>query len=358
VNRVPRGSSNNALLPDLLFYMGMEPLSKPQKGVRQYGVDVAAVGPDLADQGIRKLFLFVIKPGDIGRNDWDGNPQAVRPSLCEVLEVYLRTHVRQEHKALPKEIVLCCGGDLKQDVQMSWAQFTRKRSKRGKVHFEFWGANKLAMLIGEHLLDEFLFPETARKRMRKTLALLGDPDYDLRDFHDLVEEILFGTERPPENCGDAVKVKEEFKAVRLFNLSLSIVFHWAKDADNLKPAYLAAERALLRTRSHSKALGEFARIHETYRKVATAYFGKVQPYCYVRDGFFGYGGDEIEYPTFEVIGILSVLGMDQVYSYLTTRKDGELENVRSIADALVNLIRNNPPARSPRYDGHAIDIGL
>lgn len=32
------------LIPDLLLSMGIEPFSYPQIGVRQYGVDVAAVG--------------------------------------------------------------------------------------------------------------------------------------------------------------------------------------------------------------------------------------------------------------------------------------------------------------------------
>ena len=32
------------LLPDLLLMMGIEPISHAQVGVRQYGVDLAAVG--------------------------------------------------------------------------------------------------------------------------------------------------------------------------------------------------------------------------------------------------------------------------------------------------------------------------
>ena len=40
-------------------------------GTRQYGADVIAVGPDT--DGVRKLFLFSIKRGDLTRQEWDGS---------------------------------------------------------------------------------------------------------------------------------------------------------------------------------------------------------------------------------------------------------------------------------------------
>lgn len=99
------------LLPDLLIAMDYVPISKPQTGVRQYGVDLAAVGISPED-GIRELLLFVIKCGDIGRNDWDSGPQSVRQSLNEVFDVYLKTHVEPDHELLRKRIVLATTGGL------------------------------------------------------------------------------------------------------------------------------------------------------------------------------------------------------------------------------------------------------
>src|SRR6267142_1750582 len=83
------------LLPDLLLTMGYVPISKPQVGIRQYGVDLAAIG--VHEDGIEELLLIVIKRGDIGRTDWDSGPQSVRPSLNEVIDVYLKTHIEPEH---------------------------------------------------------------------------------------------------------------------------------------------------------------------------------------------------------------------------------------------------------------------
>ena len=61
----------DAILPDLLSQLGLNVFSRPGRGTRQDGVDVAAVGV-LDGQGER-VFLFSIKPGDLTRREWDGN---------------------------------------------------------------------------------------------------------------------------------------------------------------------------------------------------------------------------------------------------------------------------------------------
>ena len=95
----------DAILPDLLLAMDIPPISRPQVGTGQLGVDIAAVGIDPKD-GIKKLFLLSVKPGDLGRSDWDNaSSQAVRPSLIDILETYLPTRVSPEHKELPKKIL-------------------------------------------------------------------------------------------------------------------------------------------------------------------------------------------------------------------------------------------------------------
>jgi len=71
----------DSLLGDLLLSMDIEPISKAQIGVRQYGVDLAGVGTDPDESGSKKVFLFTIKAGDIDRNNWDTKKQDVRPSL-------------------------------------------------------------------------------------------------------------------------------------------------------------------------------------------------------------------------------------------------------------------------------------
>ncbi len=64
----------DAILPALLSELGFNVLSRPGRGMRQYGVDVAAIGPDENDQNKQKLFLFTVKAGDLHTEDriWRG----------------------------------------------------------------------------------------------------------------------------------------------------------------------------------------------------------------------------------------------------------------------------------------------
>jgi hypothetical protein len=354
----------DALLPDLLLAIGIEPLTKAQIGVRQFGVDVSGVGHDLEDGGKRKLFLLTIKQGDIGRDDWDGTPQSLRSSLDEIQDVFININVAPVHQELTKKIVVCTGGELKQEVQTNWTQYISRSTVPGKIEFDFWGGDKLSLYIERFLLDEFLFPESARKKIRKTLALVGQSEYNLSHFFELIEEILFGFKNLNQN---KFYQKTLVRLLNLVNLCVNIVFRWSEEENNLEPAHLAAERTLLRTwdwmrefklTKRKKIQEEYYKLYETYLKVETAYFSKLKPYCYIKDGLSGYIYDKVGYPIriFKVIGNISLFGINQLYLYSATQDEVALENVLDIVDVLINLIQNNPFAYSPCYDEHSIDI--
>lgn len=362
----------DARLPDLLFSMDIIPLSTAQVGVRQYGVDVAAVGPDPEDNGIKKLFLLTIKQGDFSRSNWDdGSPQAIRPSLNEIVDVYIPRQVDDQYKSLPKKVIVCCGGDLKQEVEDNWKGYKSTHTKAGELEFNLWDGNKLAFLIEKYLLDEYLFPESAQKHLRKTIALSDQNEDEPRYFYELIEETLFNRQLPKDKKKSAVRQRQ--KALNLLDLSLNIVFYWSQEYDNLRPSFLCAERTLLRTWDWMRKLDifdckktfeGFLKLFFTYIKIGRTYVVKLQPYCFVKDGLFGYGGDELEYPirSFEMIGIFGSLGMAYYY-YGCFNQDEEtkreyFERTEAIAKTLAALLENNPAAHSPRYDGNAIDIIL
>ncbi len=119
----------DSLIPELLLAMGHEVISKPQIGVRQYGVDVASVGID--KDGIKKVFLFTIKEGDFGRTDWDnGTLQAVRPSLNEIIDSYIPKKLSPDNKSLVKKIILATGGDKKQEIDENWDGYIETNAKK------------------------------------------------------------------------------------------------------------------------------------------------------------------------------------------------------------------------------------
>ena len=361
----------DALLPDLLFAMDVEPISKAQVGARQHGVDVAGVVPDLDDGGKRKLFLFTIKQGDIDRRSWDSGEQAVRQSLNDILDVYIPYHVDKEYESLPKKIVVCCNGDVKPTVKPNWKGYKDQRTVPGVREYDFWGGDKLAALIEQYFLDEYLFPESAQKQMRKTIALADQNEDEPLHFYSLIHDTLFERNLAKENTLGAIRHRQ--RALRLLNLSLNIVFHWCQEADNLRPALLCAERAVLLTWDWMRAYdllgcettrGEFERIFATYFGVSFAYATKLAPLCAVPDGLSGQWADELEYllRTFESIGILGVLAATTRQISGAAEEGVQPENLESVAQditrLLAALIRNNPPAATPRFDGHAIDIAL
>lgn len=364
----------DVLIPDLLLAMGFEPINRPQVGVRQYGVDVPAVGVD-PDDGRRKLFLITVKQGDINRDVWDtSGKQAVRPSLHEILDIYLRSHVQPEHTSLPKKIILATGGDIKQDVAPDWTSFTDRHttqeSKYGEISFDFWGGDRLAGLIEEYFLDEYLFPESAQKLMRKTIALVDQNEDEPHHFYALIEETLFERDLPGDKSAGAKRKRQQ--ALRLLNLSQNIVFHWCKEGGNLRPALLCSERLVLRTWDWMRKIGvldckttiqEYMRLFWAYRMILHAFVAKTQPYCHVRDGLFWHGLDELEYPlrTFDLIGVygveIAVLLMQYQYASGEARVQAE-QLIRAVGHTLISLIENNPASSNPRFDGHAIDIAL
>lgn len=355
---LPERGGLDSLLPDLLRSMNIVPLSEAQIGAVQYGADVAGVGPD-PDDGVTKLLLFTIKKGDLTRSEWNVGEQAVRPSLDQLFDVYLPTHVEAAYEALPKKVVLVFGGTLQQTLQLEWAAYTRRRSGEGLAELTAWNGERLAELIERHMLDELAVLGEARGHLRKALALLDVPDYDLTHFDLLLKQAL-------DRAGSQT---EQLRALRQVNLAVRILFHEALRVNVLRPAYRAAERAVLAVWAWMRERGlldarevirEFEKVSDTLWVVGQAYAERLRPLCSVREGLmFGYQVDELEYPlrTFQVLGELSAAGLTGL-DRAAGGDDGAAMAVGAIAAEVLDLIRNNPSATAPLYDDHAVDIAL
>lgn len=353
------------LVPDLLLSMGIVPLTKPQLGVRQAGVDLAAVGKDSA--GVQNLWLFILKRGDIGRRDWDSQPQAVRPSLEEVKDVYIRNHVDPQHSLLPIRIVVATTGDRKQEVDENWAGYVDQHTEPGRRDYEFWNGDKVAALVEQYLFDEYALPLEGRSELRRALALVGEPDYDLQDFHVLLKLLLNWEtkESPPAERTE----KECLRALTTTTLALGILCRWAVNEGNLKNAVFASERTLLwawdairrrRLTENEDILHVYVRLIDIYLRVTVEYFNKVQTHFHVKDGLARYYQEAIllTEQVFEQIGLLSSIGLSHLL-WAKVRKDEEsIKSTDAIAETLKALIGNHGCSGSPCYDGHVTDIVL
>lgn len=355
----------DSLLPDLLLCMGIEPISRAQIGVRQDGVDVAAIGKD-PETGQKTVYLFLIKQGDLTRNDWDGGtPQSVRPSLNEILEVYIPTRLDKKYSTLPKKIVVCTGGEKKQAVESGWKGYTDKHQVDNELAYEFWGGDKLSLLIELHMMNENILPADLRSKLRKSLSLLNDPDHDYSEYYEMIDILLFKT-----GYGDIKKPSTKKKVIKVFrtlNLCQNIIHLWAKEGGNLKPALYYSERTILNAweyirqnelYSNQSFINVFLSLCSTLDRVYADYFLKIQEYCYIENGFSGNCRDYVVecISIFEQLGIIANIGNYFLMFGMLQDNKASLENASVVREALKSYIENHLSTSAPCYDRHITEI--
>ncbi|MGO2156915.1 MAG: hypothetical protein ACTH5V_14190 [Serratia proteamaculans] len=352
------------LLPNLLLSMDIVPLFTTQTGTRQYGVDIAAIGEDPED-GVKKIFLFVIKQKDLGRLEWDSGVNAIRPSLNEIFDIYIKNNLFAEHKSLPKKIILSTSGDMKEELRQSWAGYIDDHKS---YEFDFWGAAKLATLIEEYMLNEHIFNDADRTDLRKSLSLICENDYSREDFHRLLLRTL-QLDKKGEKTKE-IESSELEKLIRTCYLATNILAYWAIQDGNAKQALYVSERCLLwvwhRINLEKKPQRYFPAVEivwQSYINISTEYFSKLQPYFHEKYLISSYSTESalINLTIFEQIGILSTIGLNNYLTALRCNGDEQkarFNNANIIAESLCALISNNPASGSPRLDENAIDITL
>lgn len=358
----------DALLPDLLSQMGLNVFSKPGRGTRQDGVDVAAVGSLNGQQD--KVYLFSIKAGDLTRSSWDSSGlQSLRPSLNEIRDSYIPNRLPKEHKDKQFVICLCFGGDIQEQVRTSVEGYIEQNSTE-RVSYEEWNGDKLAELIQANFLRADLLPDNSRPMLRKALALLDEPEASFRYFIKVVSGLL-----------DTVAQDNSRKltSIRQMSVCLWILFAWARDVGNLESAYLSTERTLLYawelTKDEVDKKTKISRgIQQAFQSVLTAYFQvaeeyiveKILPHVTILDGLSSAvkpsSSIDVNLKLFDVLGRLAIYGLWSIWKASVAEekehKDELTLQSQSISDAITSLISNNSILLLPIKDDQAIDIHL
>lgn len=364
INLLKEDGELDTLLTDLLIGMKLVLLSKPQRG-RQNGVDIAATGIDKTD-GKKKIFLLAVKRGNLTRRTWDGDVNAVRASLNQIKDVYIPITLTKNQKKLPVKIIVATNGVINQNVLVDWSRYVDLNTSKN-VEYEFWGTGELSAMLDEYLVGEKLFPEEYQSLLRKTLAFLDLPDYDLSHFYKLLELIL---------SKQFTQKKRILKKTRLVRLCLNIIYKWSEDIDNLKPAFFASEKALLlcwnylQSGNHLQkdfARIEFYQLHQLKRKIGVEYFNKVHKHYLVDYSLYRYSKNSLEYSlnVWQEIGILATIGLTEIQEFRIYHQEGHKDQAEkhyksavSIGNALGFFIEKNPPSHYPDYDEHCIEIAL
>lgn len=360
----------DAVLPDLLSELGYTILSRPSIGTRQYGVDVAALGPRDA-AGKQRLYLFSLKQGDLTRADWDGNPQALRSSINDITDVYIPTRIPPAHRAREIVICLCFGGDIQEAVRDNVTLFTQAQTRPG-LSFEEWNGDYLAGLLVEGVLREHLIDPQLRTHFQKAVAMVDEPEIAFKHFATLIGKLCAATETNP---------KQRTTILRQLYICLWVLFVWARDAGNLEAPYRASERVLLR--AWPLVQGDIAKSTKASEEIGAAYADLVDLHFRIWDGLIGekilpHVGTEhavsvavdsaapadVNLKLFETLGRMAMRGLWLLWAKSGTaplpehKADWNSPEATALAEQIILLIRANPILLTPVADAQAVDIGV
>lgn len=364
------------IMPDLLSELGLNVFSKPARGPRQFGVDVAAVGN--LDDGVERVYLFSIKPGILQRSDWDTGEQALRPSLNEIRDVYIRNHLPSRYADFPIVIVLCIGGHMSQAVEPNVHGYIEANSTE-RVTYEVWNGDKLAEMLLSGVLRENALPPGGRSDLRKSIALVDQPDAAFGHFCRFATNIV-------DACQPSGAAR--LTAIRQIYIGLWTLYAWARDAGNTESAYRCGERALLLawpmvkdsltgTSRSAKQLSEsLTRLIGLHRWLGQELIEDyLEPNAKVLHGLTSAVPSsaylDINLKLFDLVGRLGLSGLwaqfllddpppdDPQESQEVEEERREVEDwLRRVGLTLASVIVNNPTLGTPIKDSQAIDINI
>lgn len=360
----------DAVLPDLLSELGYTVLSRPSIGTRQYGVDIAALGP-LDATGKQRLYLFSLKQGDLTRADWDGTPQALRSSINDIIDVYIPTRIPPAHRAREIVICLCFGGEIQEAVRDSVTLFTQAQTKPG-LSFEEWNGDYLASLLVEGVLREHLLNPQLRTHFQKAVAMVDEPDVAFKHFATLIQKLCATEETTP---------RQRITILRQLYICLWVLFVWARDAGNLEAPYRASERVLLQ--AWPLIQGDVAKSTKTSEEIGAAYADLVDLHFRIWDGLIGEkilpfveaehaisvavdsaAPADVNLKLFETLGRMAMRGLWMLWAKSGTaplpehKTDWNSPEATALAQQIIFLIRSNPILFTPIADSQAVDIAI
>jgi hypothetical protein len=359
----------DAILPDLLSEMGYNIISRPSVGTRQYGVDIAAVGID--EDGERKLFLLSVKQGDLTREDWNGSPQALQPSLDEIRQIYLRLRVPREHQSLKVVICLCFGGEIHEAVQDNVTGYIEEHTNE-RMSFRQWNGDVIAGLLIKGILKQSLVAPELRSSFQKAVAMVDEPSVCFDHFSHLVRQLC---------ASGKTSARLRLTTLRQLYLCLWVLYVWARDADNVEAPYLASEYVILHgwhlvrddlgksTKASieiGRALSELIELNFTiideFAKVKV--FPHVEKLHAISMATESPAPVDVNLKVFDLFGRLALRGLWQLWlldgenTQPTVKKSWNDDEVQALTQHLVHLARNNPTLLSPMQDIQSVEVTL
>lgn len=362
------------LVPNLLSQMGLTVFSRPGRGNKQYGVDVAAYGR--IENKSPKVYLFSIKSGNLNNQDWNsGNKNDLRPSLDQIRETYIRCHLPPKYKNKKIEICLCFGGDLQEDVRVDVTSYQEKYQEEN-ITFSEWNGEVLSSFIEKYFLREQLLPNESQSLLRKALAMVDIPESSQQYFYRLTHLLI-----RKEFKND----KEVLKAIRQLYLCLGILISWSKSENNLESACLSSEQSLLilwdkiktyyGIKKKNKKINNILELFQSYWMLtidinSTFLEKKIIPHV---NKFYGLSkatksicSVDINLKLFNILGRLSLYGFWNSFIFNIISLESKesdfgqnlIKKLHYYRNSIIHLINNNPILYSPCNEEQISDISL
>jgi hypothetical protein len=357
----------DVVLPDLLSELGFNVISRPSTGSRQFGVDVAAVSPEL--EGEQKLYLFTIKQGDLTRAEWNAVPQGMRASIEDIVEVYIPKRISAQYQSLKIVICLCFGGSVIETVRDNLTGAIDKHSNE-RISFQEWNGDYMAGLLANGVLQHRHVSRSLQSRFQKSIAMLDEPDTSVHHFTALIEGLM---------KADNLEYSQRLATLRQMYICLSVLFAWGRTQENLEAPYRASELVILRAWELVKGDIEAAsvghkRIGMTFGELVELHFKiwaelmevKVLPLTAKRDALAScvnsHNAVDINLKLFEILGRIAVRGLWILWEQLEASELRVLDvhevpaEAANLAQHIVELINNNRSLLSPIADEQVIEI--
>lgn len=143
------------------------PKRRVSKGRYQQGIDLVASRPSQGENEGEDLFLFVLKPGNVGRAQWR-NPDGIIGDLQELGNTSPQEHERWLPSGVELaqvNVVVVHNGEFDDEALSDKRRNLQARFERDGFRFEWWSAlelvEKTLAVVGEGS-DHELFPPTVR----------------------------------------------------------------------------------------------------------------------------------------------------------------------------------------------------
>ena len=319
-----------------------------------------------------RIIIYRLQAGDLTRNNWNlDGIQALRPSIDEIIDSYIPHRLPVEHRQKPIVICLCFGGNIQEQVRTDIEGFIKRNTKKG-IKFGEWDGDKLAELISIYFLREDLLPKNFQSLLRKSIALLDEPEVSYKHFTLLVD-VLVKTKTS--------KKAATIKLIRQLNICLWILYVWCREANNLESAFVSSEYTLLQTWEITRPflepntpdsrsiLENFGSVLYVYEQISSLFLKtRILPYVVklhaISSGIQPSCNVDVNLKLFDVLGRLAMGGIFANWKLESIpSENNELitlinNELKIYTFSIRQLIENNPMLLSPYRDNQAIDIAL